>query len=89
MEQIKGPGMGPRSMTLVGGDVDGAQLKAELVLMKRKNERLVKKEKRIQVRTRGWYLVPSRLYPYFFKKISSWFFSCVNQCIFFLIGMMT
>ncbi|XP_031552052.1 kinesin-like protein KIF28P [Actinia tenebrosa] len=55
MEQIKAsPGMGPRSMTIVGGDVDSAQLKAELVLMKRKNERLIKKEKRIQDLCEEW-----------------------------------
>lgn len=49
MEHIKsGPGLGKRTQTMVGGD-DVAQLKAEVVLLKRKNERLLKKEKRIQV----------------------------------------
>ena len=51
MEQISKPGMGPRSGTVVGGDMDMAHLKSELILMKRKNERLLKKEKRLQVRT--------------------------------------
>lgn len=51
MEHIKsGPGLGNRSHTIVGSGDDVAQLKAEVVLLKRKNERLQKKEKRIQVK---------------------------------------
>jgi len=48
MEHMKsGPGLGGRTHTMAAGD-DTAQLKAEVVLLKRKNERLLKKEKRIQ-----------------------------------------
>ncbi|KAK3716103.1 hypothetical protein QZH41_019651 [Actinostola sp. cb2023] len=57
MEHIKGPGMGKRSGTVIG-DTDTAQLKAELVLLKRKNERLLKKEKRIQDLCEEWSKKP-------------------------------
>ena len=47
--QIARPGMGPRSTTMINADTSTAQLKAELILLKRKNLRLEKKEKRLQV----------------------------------------
>ena len=47
--QIARPGMGPRSTTMLNADTNTAQLKAELILLKRKNDRLEKKEKRLQV----------------------------------------
>ena len=47
--QIARPGMGPRSTTMMHTDTSVAQLKADLILQKRKNLRLEKKEKRIQV----------------------------------------
>jgi len=47
--QIARPGMGPRSTTMINADSSTAQLKAELILLKRKNFRLEKKEKRLQV----------------------------------------
>ena len=48
--QIARPGVGPRSTTMINADTSSSQLKAELILLKRKNLRLEKKEKRIQVR---------------------------------------
>ena len=48
--QMTRPGMGPRSTTVIGNDIGPAQLKAEHILLKRKNQLLLKKEKRIQVR---------------------------------------
>lgn len=49
MEMQMRPGMGPRSTTVIGNDIAPAQLKAEHILLKRKNQLLLKKEKRIQV----------------------------------------
>lgn len=48
--QMTRPGIGPRSTTVIGNDIAPAQLKAEHILLKRKNLLLLKKEKRIQVR---------------------------------------
>lgn len=47
--QMTRPGMGPRATTMIGNDIAPAQLKAEHILLKRKNQLLLKKEKRIQV----------------------------------------
>ena len=47
--QMTRPGMGARSATMIGNDIAPAQLKAEHILLKRKNQLLLKKEKRIQV----------------------------------------
>ena len=47
--QMGRPGMGARSTTMIGSDIAPAQLKAEHILLKRKNQLLLKKEKRIQV----------------------------------------
>lgn len=47
--QMTRPGMGGRSTTVIGNDIAPAQLKAEHILLKRKNQLLLKKEKRIQV----------------------------------------
>lgn len=47
--QMARPGMGGRSTTMIGNDIAPAQLKAEHILLKRKNQLLLKKEKRIQV----------------------------------------
>ena len=47
--QMARPGMGGRSTTIIGNDIAPAQLKAEHILLKRKNQLLLKKEKRIQV----------------------------------------
>lgn len=52
--QIGRPGMGPRSTTMINTDTSTAQLKAELILLKRKNLRLEKKEKRLQVSLLAW-----------------------------------
>ncbi|XP_068725304.1 kinesin-like protein KIF28 [Montipora capricornis] len=52
--QIARPGIGPRSTTMVNADTSSAQLKAELILLKRKNLRLEKKEKRIQDLCEEW-----------------------------------
>ena len=56
--QIARPGIGPRSTTMVNADTSSAQLKAELILLKRKNLRLEKKEKRIQVSSYSLHLFP-------------------------------
>ena len=53
--QIGRPGMGPRSTTMINTDTSTAQLKAELILLKRKNLRLEKKEKRLQVSLLAWW----------------------------------
>ena len=47
--QMARPGMGGRSTTMIGNDIAPAQLKAEHILLRRKNQLLLKKEKRIQV----------------------------------------
>lgn len=52
--QIGRPGMGPRSTTMINTDTSTAQLKAELILLKRKNLRLEKKEKRLQELCEEW-----------------------------------
>jgi len=52
--QIARPGMGPRSTTMINADTSTAQLKAELILLKRKNFRLEKKEKRLQELCEEW-----------------------------------
>lgn len=52
--QIGRPGMGPRSTTMINTYTSTAQLKAELILLKRKNLRLEKKEKRLQVSLVAW-----------------------------------
>jgi len=46
--------MGPRSTTMINADTSTAQLKAELILLKRKNFRLEKKEKRLQELCEEW-----------------------------------
>ena len=48
MEELSRPGMGQRSTTLLA-DQENAYHKSENILLKRKYERLLKKEKRIQV----------------------------------------
>lgn len=52
--QMVRPGMGGRSTTMVGHDIAPAQLKAEHILLKRKNQLLLKKEKRIQDLCQEW-----------------------------------
>ena len=54
MDSLNKPTMGHRTSTFgtnEGSEV--AKLKSELILLKRKNDRLVKKEKRIQVSVTG------------------------------------
>eukprot|EP00794_Sanderia_malayensis_P019281 gene19281-21207_t len=55
MEHIQNPSMTHRQSTFRGSAVgESAQLKSELILMKRKIDRLVKKEKRIQDLVTEW-----------------------------------
>lgn len=56
--QIARPGVGPRSTTMINADTSSSQLKAELILLKRKNLRLEKKEKRIQDLCEEWEKKP-------------------------------
>lgn len=57
--QIARPGMGQRSTTMMNTDTSLAKLKAELILLERKNKRLEKKEKRIQVSCRPFVVFSS------------------------------
>lgn len=56
--QMTRPGMGARSATMIGNDIAPAQLKAEHILLKRKNQLLLKKEKRIQDLCTEWAKKP-------------------------------
>lgn len=56
--QIARPGMGQRSTTMMNTDTSLAKLKAELILLERKNKRLEKKEKRIQDLCEEWAKKP-------------------------------
>ncbi len=55
MEHIQNPSLTHRQSNFRGSAVgESAQLKSELILLKRKNDRLIKKEKRIQVQ---WFVI--------------------------------
>ena len=53
MEHIQNPGMNHRQSTFRPAIGESAQLKSELILLKRKLNRLSEKEKRIQVKNSG------------------------------------